>query len=51
MKCLLCNSNNIKIIETIAKKDIARLYLNLNIDIHDEIKTPVINKFHCNNCG
>ncbi|HEY0579341.1 MAG TPA: class I SAM-dependent methyltransferase [Candidatus Nitrosocosmicus sp.] len=51
MNCILCKSKDIIIIETIGRNDVIKLWLDFDVNVYDEIKTPVVNKYCCNNCG
>jgi 2-polyprenyl-3-methyl-5-hydroxy-6-metoxy-1,4-benzoquinol methylase len=49
MNCLLCSSGDVVIKETVSREDLLNLWKR-DVDVTDDIKTAVINKYHCNNC-
>ena len=51
MKCLLCESNDISIKGSFAKKDLETLWLEVYPNVTDELKLDKIIFYQCNNCS
>ncbi|MBG26608.1 MULTISPECIES: class I SAM-dependent methyltransferase [Croceibacter] len=51
MNCILCNSNQIKKLQTLRSADCASLYKNsFDIDVTEYFASETFIQFHCNNC-
>ena len=51
MKCLLCNSENVKIVETHPIELLEALWSQTGVNVSSELKTNQLHLYNCNNCG
>lgn len=51
MKCLLCNSDNVKIVETHPIESLEALWSGIGVNVSSELKTKQFHLYNCSNCG
>jgi SAM-dependent methyltransferase len=51
MKCLLCNSENVTIVETHPRELLEALWSGMGVNVSSELKTKQFHLYNCSNCG
>ena len=51
MKCLLCNSDNVTIVETHPIESLEALWSGIGVNVSSELKTNQFHLYNCSNCG